>query len=67
MLGKHMSKSRAISSEMKYLRKDLVRNTTIREILKMGSIVGDRDKNLKWCGNLIRMNNERKTKQVYED
>jgi hypothetical protein len=59
---------------MKYLRriewkirKDRKRNTTVRGSLKIGSVVEDIGKiNLEWYVHLIRMNNVRKTKQVYE-
>ena len=61
-------------SEMKYLRQlegktreGSIRSTTIRESLKMGSLVEEREKrNLKLYGHLIRMNNERKTYEVFE-
>ena len=48
-------------------RKDRVRNTAIRETLKMGSIIEEVEKRiLKWYEHLIRMNNERKRKQMTE-
>ena len=32
----------------------------------MGSVVEEIEKNLKWCGYLTKMNNDRKTKQVFD-
>jgi hypothetical protein len=49
------------------MRKSRIRNTTIVESLNTGLVVVDIEKrNLKWCGDLIKMNNKRKTKQIYE-
>ena len=48
-------------------RNDRIRNKTIRLSLTMNSAVeGIQKTNLKWYGHLIWMNNENKTKQVFE-
>ena len=43
-----------------------MRNSTITEILKTGSVEEREKDNLKWPINLINMDNERKIKQVPE-
>jgi hypothetical protein len=72
LLDKH--ESRITSAEMKYLRKivgktrrDRVRNATVREELQQTSAVETvEERQLRWYGHVIRMGEERKTRQVLE-
>lgn len=60
--------------EMKYLRgikgvtkKDKIRSETIREELKIESIINSIEKQqLRWFGHLVRMNNNRQVKKVWQ-
>ena len=59
--------TRIQAREMKYLRRDKVRNEIIREEFKIDPVLEVYGKQrLKWFGHMIRMSKQRPAKRVWE-